>query len=252
MSTLWPFRLLFRVLLSRAGRRVLLGRVLDPEQLEHGRWLKADVDEFLLDVWKRASELCQIARFDELPTLGNRVMVLLAVHTVAAYQILLERGTPPQYAMQLVSDVGWDVYARLLGMTALPFRLTTTDPHKKIERTIRALTIFPFNAPGPPGYHLKIWSEDEKLFTHWFHCPPQTFVRRLVKEQGDRGELEAFYQSWCLYDWPGADLIAGDGKRGHYDRQRTLSKGDPLCDMCWHGCARSNGQRHEVFAKGDT
>ena len=58
-----------------------------------------------------------------------------------------------------------------------------------------------------------------------------------------RGPHEAFYQSWCLYDWPAADLLAGarvhDGT--HYRRPHTLSRGDAVCDMCWSAgdCARA-------------
>ena len=40
---------------------------------------------------------------------------------------------------------------------------------------------------------------------------------------------------WCRCDWPGADTIAGDGKSGHHRRRSTLSRGDPVCDMCWIG-----------------
>ncbi len=60
-------------------------------------------------------------------------------------------------------------------------------------------------------------------------------IRRLIDIFGDRGELDAFYRSWCLFDWPGADIIADDGKHGHYTRQQTMSKRDSICDMCWQG-----------------
>jgi hypothetical protein len=54
----------------------------------------------------------------------------------------------------------------------------------------------------------------------------------------DPEALAGFANSWCRYDWPGADLIAADGHRGHYVRRRTLSAGDPVCDMCWVARAR--------------
>jgi len=99
--------------------------------------------------------------------------------------------------------------------------------------------VFPFSAPGRPGYEAEVWREEGQLLTHWTWCPPQTFVRDLVDRRGDRGELDAFYRAWCLYDWPGADLIADDGEHGHYARRHTLSRGDAVCDMCWKaGCAK--------------
>lgn len=39
-------------------------------------------------------------------------------------------------------------------------------------------------------------------------------------KRGDADALESFRQSWCLCDWPGPDLIAGDGPRGHSRRPR--------------------------------
>ena len=65
----------------------------------------------------------------------------------------------------------------------------------------------------------------------------------IAAQEGDGEMLDAFYRSWCQYDWPGADVIAGDGARGHYRRTRTLSRGDPVCDMCWIGRAPKNRQQ---------
>ncbi|WP_243614772.1 L-2-amino-thiazoline-4-carboxylic acid hydrolase [Shimia aestuarii] len=92
---------------------------------------------------------------------------------------------------------------------------------------------FPFNAPGAPGYEVRATREGDDILTHFTHCPPQSFARRLSEEINDPKVLEVFRRSWCTYDWLGADLIAGDGCRGHYRRKQTLSHGDPVCDMCW-------------------
>ena len=86
--------------------------------------------------------------------------------------------------------------------------------------------------------------EGDDIVTNWTRCPPQGFVRTLVAETGDRGDLDAFHERWSLYDWPGADIIAGDGARGHCTRRQTLSRGDPVCDMCWK--ARAGGSRAEA------
>jgi hypothetical protein len=121
----------------------------------------------------------------------------------------------------------------MLGAVSLPFRVATRSRQRRLEWTLRMLMRFPFSAPGKPGYAVEAWSDGERFHTHWTHCPPQAFVRHLVERRGDRGELEAFYRSWCLYDWAGADLLVGDGRRGHYARPHTMSRGDAVCDMCW-------------------
>lgn len=237
--------LIYRPIVRRAARQVLDGRSIQRNRPELGRWARREVDAFVDTTWVRAHELLVDARLDELPTYGNRHNVFLAVVTTAAYQSLLDRGLSADYAATLVGDVGWKIYAWMLSVIAFPFRITTRDPYKRIERTLRALLVFPFSAPGAPGYEVEVWAEGDRLFTHWTHCPPHSFVRRLVEDHGDRGELDAFYRSWCLYDWPAADLLAGDGKRGHYARPHTMSRGDPVCDMCWLGRASQPEQDPE-------
>lgn len=221
--------------MRRAAREVLEGRLLDRERPIRGRWTRLEVDRYLRDLWERVEDLLPDAELERLPTVGNRHNVFLAVVTTAAYQVMLERGVERTYAMELVADVGWKVYAWMLRLAATPFRMTSRDSQVRMDRTLRALMRFPFSAPGRPGYEVEVHSGPHAFVTNWRHCPPQTFVRELVRRRGDRGELEAFANSWCLYDWPGADVLAGDGERGHYEREHTLSRGDAVCDMCWRG-----------------
>ncbi len=232
-SEILVFRLLYAPLVRRSARQILQGRLLDPDVPEKGRWLRGDVDQILRMTWKRVDTLISEAGLDLLPTLGNRHNVFLAAVTTAAYQVLLECGQSKNRASTLVADIGWKIYALGVKIVSLPFRLTSRDPGKRLERTIRALLVFPFSAPGRPGYEVKIEKQEGQLLTNWTWCPPLAFVRDLVERHGDRGELDAFYYSWCYYDWPGADIIAGDGKHGHYQRTHTQSRGDATCDMCW-------------------
>lgn len=226
---------LYRPLVYRAAHQILEGRYHDLSRPERGRWLRREVKSFRAAVWKRVDRMIPDAQLEDLPTYGNRHNVYLALVTTAAYQELIERGVERDYAATLTADVGWKIFAWMLRLAALPLRLTTRDPVRRMERTLRALMIFPFSAPGRPGYELEVRSEDDHIVTRWTHCPPQAFVRRLVTDHPDRSELEAFYRSWCLYDWAGADLLANDGKRGHYSRAHTMSRGDAVCDMCWYG-----------------
>ncbi len=227
------FKFLYKPLFRRSARRILEGRLLDPDHPEKGRWFRSDVNRMFGAVWKRVDELMPGADLAALPTLGSRHNVFLGVVTIAAYQTLLERGLSRAYATDLTADFGWKIYALGLKIVSFPFRITTRDTSKRIGRTIKILMFFPFSAPGRPGYEVKVWREEGQLLTHWTWCPPQAYVRSLIERDGDRGELDAFYRSWCQYDWPGADLIAGDGGHGHYTRARTMSRGDAVCDMCW-------------------
>jgi hypothetical protein len=233
---------LARPVVRRATREALQGRPVDPEDATRGRWLRSDVRAFRKETWRRVDEILPEAYLAELPTWGSRLTVFMAAVTTAAYQELLARGVSRDYAAALVADVGWKVYAWMLAATAIPARLLTRSRKRRLERTLELLMRFPFGAPGRPAYEVRAWSDGERFFTHWTHCPPQTFVRSLVESGSDRGELDAFYRSWCLYDWAGADLLVGDGHHGHYDRPHTLSRGDAVCDMCWRHEPRSRSR----------
>ena len=247
---LWRgFRQVARWRFSRAARQVLIARRIKTDDRTYDRWLDQDLDVFLRLLDDRAARMRSLARLDEMPTTGNRLMVELAVFTAATYRALLDCGLSRKAARSALADIGWLVYAWMLRLSSLPFRLVTRDPGKRVRGTIRLLLWFPFNAPGAPGYEVEAYREGDDLITNWTRCPPQSFVRDLVSETGDQGDLLAFYESWCLYDWPGADLIASDGQRGHYVRRHTLSQGDSVCDMCWKAKATDRSSRETALGR---
>ncbi|MDD9922390.1 MAG: hypothetical protein OXQ92_08970 [Boseongicola sp.] len=217
-----------------------LARVLDAREISdatgHHRHLPVEIGRIVDAVEPMAVRLRWTASLQDLPSFGNRLMVELAIFTTAAYRVLLDAGFSVENARSVVSDTGWIVYSAMLRLTSLPFRWTSRDPAKRLRRTIQTLLRFPFDASGAPGYAVKTRPTEKGIETHFTHCPPQSFVRSLIVHD-DRGDLEAFKHSWCRYDWPGADLIADDGRRGHYWRPHTLSHGDSVCDMCWRGTA---------------
>ena len=242
-------RHLIRRRFSRAARQVLLARRMKAKDEDRDRWLDREVDAFLRQLDYQVALIRPISRLDELPTTGNWLMVELAVFTAAAYRALLDCGLSRETSLSALADIAWLVYAWMLRLSSLPFRVATRDPGKRIRGTIRLLLWFPFNALGAPGYEVEVRRVGDDLLTHWTHCPPQSFVRDLVSESGDKGDLDAFYESWCLYDWPGADLIAGDGHRGHYARRQTLSRGDPVCDMCWKAHSGNRDMRETALGR---
>lgn len=233
-----PVRWLLLRMVNASARKVLLTRELKLEDGSAQRWLKADFSRFSQTLRSTADDFRAIAGLSDLPSAGNRFLVEGAVFTAAAYRALLRLGLDGAEARRVVSDIGWDFYAMLLGLWSWPFRLTSRDPGTRLRRTIRLLLWFPFKPASAPGYAAKVWVEGEDIYTYFTHCPPQSFVRKLISDRGDQGDLRAFQESWCRYDWPGADLIAGDGARGHYLRRRTLSHGDDVCDMCWAAKAK--------------
>ena len=240
------WKICYAPLFRRAAHQILKGRLFDLQAPKKGRWLESDIKGFLKQTWTQTNSLMPIANLDALPDYGSRHNVFLAVVTSAAYQVLLDRGMTSDYAETLVGDLGWKIYSWMLKIVSIPIGITTRDPGRRMGKILRALMIFPFSAPGSPGYEVKVWTEGSKTYTNWTCCPPQAFVRRLIEVNGSRGELDAFYNSWCLYDWPGSDIFANDGQHGHYSRHHTLSRGDSICDMCWHGFPNAGRAKPKV------
>lgn len=226
-----------RWLIWRSVRRTcrlnLANRSLRLTSGEEVRWLTGDIDRFLLALQRQTMDMRAHADLPRLPDAGSRLMVELAIYTVAADAALREIGVETECARGVVADVGWDLYRRMLSFSSLGPRLLSRDPGRRLGWTIRGLLIFPFRPVGAPGYEVYVFRNGDDLHTHFTHCPPQTCARTLAGLRDDPELLEAFRLSWCRYDWPGADLIAADGTRGHYRRPQTLSAGDPVCDMCW-------------------
>ena len=231
--------------LSPALVRVSTAREIS-DATSHRRLLPFEVNRIVDGIEPMAARLRRTASLRDLPSFGNRLMVELAIFTTAAYRVLLDTNISAATARSIVADTGWIVYSVMLRLTSLPFRWTSRDPATRLRRTIRTLLWFPFQAPGAPGYEVEVHANEDGIRTYFTHCPPQTFVRNLIATD-DRGDLEAFRQSWCRYDWPGADLIADDGRPGHYARPHTLSHGDSVCDMCWIGHANGrNGRKKSL------
>lgn len=232
-----PVRWVLQLALTRASKSIILSRNIGYSTGHKSRWLKSDFKSFRKRFSATTNDLRSVAGLELLPNVGSKLMVELTIFTIAAYRTFIDIGVPEPDAQELVADIGWRIYSALLTVSSLPARVSSRDPAVRLGRTIKSLLWFPFSLSASPGYNANVWSSDDAIHTHFTHCPPQTFVRGLIEKGGDRGELDAFKASWCKYDWPGADIIAGDGKRGHYQRKRTLSHGDPVCDMCWSGTA---------------
>lgn len=123
----------YRPILRRAARSALEGRRVDPVRPEAGRFLRADVDGFLEEVWRRVTELLGEEDLRRIPSVGNRHNVLLGALTIAGYEALLDRGIERRYAIELFADVGWKIYERML---KVPFFLAGEHGHYERPHTL--------------------------------------------------------------------------------------------------------------------
>ncbi len=75
-----------------------------------------------------------------------------------------------------------------------------SSPFPPMNFILRCLLFYPLSSPGPgnlPGYHRKVWFQDNKFYTYWYECPPYSFF----KENCDEDEIDLFYKTWCLFDF---------------------------------------------------
>jgi len=146
---------------------------------------ESTINSFLSEVAPEVARLRPLAQLGALPDFGSRLMVELAIYTVAADRTLRDRDLDPASVRDGLADIGWSVYRRLLSLSSLPARLVTRDAGKRLRWSIRGLLIFPFRSIGAPGYAAEVFREGEDIHTHFTHCPPQSFARRIADETGD-------------------------------------------------------------------
>jgi hypothetical protein len=139
------FQRILKRVVRKAAYQVFMGRLVERDHPERGRFLRHDVDAILDQSWRNLEELLPEAKLDHVPTVGNRQNVLLAAMTVAAFHAFLKAGIEKEYAIELFADIGWKVYIKPLPLPKLIARLLTREPD---AANVHAL---PVQHPGPPG-----------------------------------------------------------------------------------------------------
>ena len=207
-------------------KRVLVGKIVNPNQLMRGRFTKKKVNEiYKLTLSNLQNHLVEI-EFTNFQTNGNRLMVFLAAASVACYQAILSEKVPEEWAKQLFSEVGWDVYAKLSSPYIAFAKIRFRHPQEQLNLFINMLCKFPFSQ-DKNGYQYRVWKEENKLCTDWFQCAPLNYIKSLDNPD----LLEMFKESWCKYDFALPQLL---NENGRYERPSTLSHGGEVCNMRWY------------------
>ena len=225
------YRPVLVVVLRRQLRASIRGRRIDPEDRPSGRFSSRDISQIADLTLHQLDDLNSLAEYRTLSSAGNRLNTFLAVLTVSVYRALLDFGVPAPHARDLVADAGWRLYRLGTRPLVIAAHLRAKGRQRRLAIILTWLLRFPFGAPGRPGYEVEVRSDGEAVQTTWTWCPPLAYVRRVVEQRGDRGDIEAFRSSWFSYDWALNDLLAGGD--GTYSRPHTMSRGDQLCDMTW-------------------
>ena len=218
MDWIW---ILYRPLVARAARQVLVGRVRLRQAPERGRFTRANVDGFLKGAWARYA-----AETPNLPpqsTVGSTMNVRLACFTMSFFDELLANGIERGYAIEIIADAAWQVYrlwARIaLGITRLSPHTKTVLGFAAVRNSDRERVIslrFPFNAPG---YLIEPVAAEQGLAFDVVQCPVASYFRA-------RNAADLCVASWCNLDYPVAEMT-----HETLVRTRTLVSGNDRCDF---------------------
>ena len=148
MTKLRFIKILVKILVKNASKRVLIGRYKDKNDAEKGRFIQAEIQEFLKLTFLNFDQLLKEADLKSIKSHGNRVNVMLTVLTLAGYRAFIQKGIPNEYATELIADMGWKVYVQMLKIPRFVAKIIYRNPLKQMNLMLQLLMIYPFSGPG--------------------------------------------------------------------------------------------------------
>lgn len=197
-----------------AARSAIVGRSRSRTEPRAGRFTREDVDRLLDAAWANFDRLSP-----ELPrgvTRGARQNLILAGLTLAMLQALLGEGIERDYAIELIGDACWRVYAQWGQIPKVVTRLITRDPAKRMRISVEMFLRYPFNRPG---YRYTDVPEPRGRALDMLRCPIAEYLAA-------QGAADLCVATWCNLDYPLARMWGGE-----LHRRGTLAGGAPRCDF---------------------
>ena len=197
-----------------AARSALVGRPRSRRDPARGRFRRADVRRMLRGAWARFDRLR--AELPAEPTAGSRLNVMLAALTLAMLDAVVDQGVERNYAVELVGDAAWRIYAQWGRVPRLVARLVTNDPARRMRICVNTFLRFPFNRPG---YRYQDRPEPAGRALDMLRCPVADYL-------GAHGASDLAVGAWCNLDFELARMWGGT-----LERHGSLAAGDPRCDF---------------------
>jgi len=197
-----------------AARSAIAGRSRSRTDPSAGRFTRADVDRLLAAAWSNFDRLSP--RLPREPTVGSRQNVLLACLTLSMLQALTAEAIERDYAIELIGDACWKVYAQWGEIPRVATRLLTRDPAKRMRMSVEMFLRYPFNRPG---YRYTDIAEPTGRGLDMLRCP---FAEYLAS----RDAADLCVATWCNLDFQLARMWGGE-----LERHRTLAGGANHCDF---------------------
>ncbi len=205
-----------------AARSALTGRNRSRSDPAAGRFTRKDIDKLLDAAWAHFARLAP--RLPSEPTLGSRQSVTLACLTFSMLNALIAEGVERVYAIELIGDVCWKLYAQWGQVPHLLARLSTSNPARRIRISIGIFMRYPYN---PPGWRYDDVAEPRGRRLDILRCPVADYLI-------SNGAGDLCVGSWCNLDYPLARMWGGE-----LERYGTIAGGADRCDCRYRAPANA-------------
>jgi ubiquinone biosynthesis protein len=227
--TMNAVNLIYKPVMKWAAHRALVGRNRSRHEPEQGRFTRADVDHIIDETWQNFEQLAPSVPRE--PTVGNRMVMLLACMTASCFRSLMAAGVERDYAIELFADIAWQVYEKSGILLDFIARLATHDSVEQMRMRVNMFLRFPFNSPGyifervPADPSIGLGTGGGIAF-NMLRCPAAEYFQSL-------GMADLCVSSWCNLDYGLAEMWGG-----RLERTGTLAGGDERCDFRFITTAR--------------
>ena len=207
-------KMIFRPAVRRAAYSCLVGRNRDRHEMTKGRFTRTEVNSILKQVWQDYDQ--RAPHVPREPKPGNQMNMYLACITFLCHQDLVANGIERKYAIELIGDLAWNVYARWGWIARFIAGLFTGDASQRLRLAVNMFLRFPFT---PPGYQFKRVPNPSGISFDMHRCPVAEYFQ-------NHGASDLCLGTWCNLDFPLAELWGG-----RLERSETLAAGNSRCDF---------------------
>ncbi len=224
----WPaFLVLLRPWFRWAIRSAIVGRNRSRTDPGAGRFTRGETDRLVEAAWANFDR--HAPGLPSEPTLGSRQNVVLACLTLSMLEALTTDGVEREYAIELIGDACWKVYAQWGQVPRVVTRLLTRDPTKRMRMRVDMFLRYPFNRPG---YRYADVPEPRGRGLDMLRCPVAEYLAA-------NNASDLTVGTWCNLDFPLARMWGGA-----LERHGTLAGGAARCDFRF----RAEAQLHDSAA----
>ena len=219
--SLFPLTLISRLFKTQAIFTINIeGRHRNPAFPEQGRFTNKDAQTICKAALRLSRQLQQT--MPKGKTFGGQQMIRGAVGGAAIFRALRDFGIEKEHAIELGGDIAYQFYKSNID----PFRrvalLFARTPSKQMDLMQKLIIKIALQSPDydivvrnpPGGYEIDV-----------LRCPMYEYFKTFGAE-----EMEFFQKTLCTFDWPVAEYCV---KGGSFERTKTLSHGDEMCDQKW-------------------